>query len=224
MLKYVRASTGQMLAEYGIFLTQKAARVEEKLDYFEPWSRHRTLFPVDAQPPRLAPTAQICLTATLIANVQVEEEAMVGAGTVLNGLSAPVRLGRGCIIGDMTTVETHESQGKLPGSANLSAEVLVGDKCRLGCCVIDEGVTIGNGCVVNEGAVLERGVTVLSNSLVPNGAVLRANTLYGGSPVQALGPVSPAVAAENARQREELRANFRALGAAGHLLALAPQL
>lgn len=220
MLKYLRSSVGQVLSEYGIALATCGLKLEEKAYHIQHHTRHRTLFPLNGYAPQIAPGARIALSATLISNVQVGEGVVIGAGSVLKGQPLPIRISAKSIVGDMTTIEARESEEKLPGSANIGADVFIGDKCRVGSCVIDECVTVGSGTVIGEGAVLERGVTVLPFSLVPSGAILRADTVYAGSPIKVVGSVTAEVRAESQQLRSQVRALAAAVGSSEYLLRL----
>lgn len=129
--------------------------------------------------PKVAATAFVAPTATLIGDVEIGEESSIWFGVVIRGDNGPIRIGARTSIQDNSVV--HVS----PDSTTV-----VGDDCTVGHsvtmedCVIENGALIGSNAVVLNGAVVGSRALVAAGSVVPNNARIAPETLNAGAPAK----------------------------------------
>src|SRR5438034_10609691 len=104
--------------------------------------------------PRIAPSAFVAPTATLIGDVTIGEEASVWFGAVLRGDFGRIEVGRRANIQDNAVIH---SSDRIPT-------------------ILGEGVTIGHGAVL-EGCTVERGALIGTNAVVLHEAVVGQEAL-----------------------------------------------
>ena len=105
--------------------------------------------------------------------LEIGKYTKVGMFTILNGYSAPLKIGEYCSIGPMCHVLVDSGPTASPRLLVkypiTAAPITIGSHCHIGAsCMIIAGVTIG------EGAIIE------SNSFVK--IDVAANSVYGGNP------------------------------------------
>src|SRR6516225_3459005 len=110
--------------------------------------------------PRIAPSAFIAPTATVIGDVTIGEDASVWFGAVLRGDVGRIEVGRRANIQDNAVLHSTE---RIPT-------------------IVGEGVTIGHGAVL-EGCTIERGALVGMNAVVLHDAVIGAESLIAAGSV-----------------------------------------
>jgi carbonic anhydrase/acetyltransferase-like protein (isoleucine patch superfamily) len=134
--------------------------------------------------PRLAGSAFVAPTATVIGDVTIGEEASIWFGAVLRGDFGPIEVGARANVQDNAVLH---STDRLPT-------------------VVGDGVTIGHG-VVLEGCTVERGALVGMNAVVLHGAVIGEETLVAAGSVVTDGtriPPRTMAAGAPCRVRKEL--------------------
>lgn len=114
--------------------------------------------------PWVAPDAFVARNATVIGEVHLAAEASVWFGAVIRGDVAPIAVGRGSNIQDLSVL--HADDG-FP--CTIGAGVTVGHRC------IVHGCTVGDGSLVGMGAILLNGCVVGEESLVGAGALVTQN-------------------------------------------------
>jgi carbonic anhydrase/acetyltransferase-like protein (isoleucine patch superfamily) len=110
--------------------------------------------------PRIAESAFVAPTATIIGNVTIGDESSVWFGAVLRGDTGPIEIGARTSVQDNAVVHTSEHRPT----------------------VIGDGVTIGHGAVL-EGCTIERGALVGMNAIVLHDAVVGAESLIAAGSV-----------------------------------------
>jgi len=128
--------------------------------------------------PRLASTAFVAPTATVIGDVQVDDEAGIWFGVVLRGDVNHIRVGRRTNLQDGTIV--HVTSGTHP--TEIGNGVTVGHGVRLHGCTTGDGCLIGIGAIVLDGAVIGESSMVAAGTLVVPGTVVPPRSLVVGSP------------------------------------------
>lgn len=136
----------------------------------------------DAAAPRIAASAFIAATATIVGDVEIEEQASVWYGCILRGDVQSIRIGRRSNLQDGTIV--HVSPEKWP--TTIGAEVLVGHGVMLHGCTLEDDCFVGMRATVLNGAVVESGALVAAGALVVEGTRILRGEVWGGAPARRL--------------------------------------
>jgi len=116
--------------------------------------------------PRVAGSAWIAPSATVVGDVTVAEGASVWYGCVLRGDIAPIRIGEDTNVQDLSVVHV---------DAGLPA--LIGARVGIGHRAIVHGCEIGDDCLIGMGAILLSHVRIGAGSVVAAGAVVLEGTV-----------------------------------------------
>jgi len=127
-------------------------------------------------------------TASVIGEVELNNEASLWFGCVLRGDEGPISVGARTNIQDGVII--HCDGG---GSVSIGADVTIGHGAVIHGCVIEDKVLVGMGAVVLDGAVLESGSFIAAGAVVSPGKRVTAGTLWAGVPAKPLRDVSDAV-------------------------------
>src|SRR3954451_11668050 len=101
------------------------------------------IFRLDDRIPRVHPSAWVADNATVVGEVELEEESSVWFGAILRGDTALLRVGRRSNVQDGSVL--HADEG---------VPLSIGDDVTVGHLVMLHGCTIGNGTLVGIGAVV----------------------------------------------------------------------
>jgi len=159
------------------------------------------IYRLDERVPQIHATAWVADSATVLGEVELEEDASVWFGAILRGDSALLRIGRRSNVQDGTVV--HADDG-IP--TTVGEDVTIGHLVMLHGCTIGDGSLIGIGSVVLNRARIGKHCLVGARSLVTEGKEFPDGSLIMGSP-------AVAVRALSAAQIEGLR------GSAAHYVA-----
>ncbi len=182
--KVWKNAVGGLLTQTGLALDRLGCQLQYNHEYIKEFPRYRTLFPIECSSAIINSSDRIAHMGSLVGQVELEGDVIVGQGSILKGDSNPIRVGNGTIIGDYVTFLTELLRFQIPGSINIGNNVIIGDKAVLKSCVIDDGAFIGEGVFIQEGAVVERNAIILAFSVVPAGAIVKANAVWGGDSVK----------------------------------------
>jgi len=142
------------------------------------------MFSFEGRSPRVAASAWIAPTATLVGDVTVEDEASVWYGAVLRADFGPIVVRRGANVQDGSV---------LHGGADPVTEVgegaTIGHLCVVHGCVIGTEALIGNGATVLDGAVIGARALVAAGATVAPGLVVPDGMLAVGVPARVAGEV-----------------------------------
>ena len=152
--------------------------------YFEKHTQHRTLLPLyDLWP--VHGRAFISPSATIIGEVKIGMDSAVYNGCVIRGDINAVTIMEGVFVGPNTVIHTAAS---LPtgnsAAVMIGMNIIIGARCTLYSCTIDDYVHVGAGSVILEGARLEKGCMVGPGSVVPPGRLIPSKQLWAGNPVR----------------------------------------
>jgi carbonic anhydrase/acetyltransferase-like protein (isoleucine patch superfamily) len=145
-----------------------------------------TLFEFEGLAPRVAATAWIAPTATLVGDVRVEDDASVWYGAVLRADFGPIIVRRGANIQDGSVVH-----GGSDPVTEIGEGATVGHLCVVHGAVIGAEALIGNGATVLDGAVVGGRALVAAGATVQPGMEIPAEMLAGGVPARILGKLTP---------------------------------
>lgn len=161
--------------------------------------------------PKIAPTAWVADSATVLGRVQMGAHSSVWFGAVLRGDNDRITLGERVNVQDGSVLHTDHG---FP--LTLGNDVSIGHLVMLHGCSIGEGSLIGIHATVLNGAKIGRNCLVGAGSVVTEGKEFPDNSLILGSPARVVRELSPEQAArvrmgaahyvENAvRHREQMK-------------------
>lgn len=149
--------------------------------------------PATGAVPSLGPGAWVAPSADVVGDVTLGPDASVWYGCVLRGDIAPISVGEGTNIQDLTMVHVDVDR-----PCRIGAGVGVGHRAILHGCDVEDGCLIGMGAVVLSRAVVGAGSVVAAGALVPEGMRIPPGQLAVGVPARLVRPVD-----------DELRARIR---------------
>lgn len=134
------------------------------------------LYALDGERPRVAASAFVAPTATLIGDVTVGEDASVWFGAVV--------VGAGSCVQDNAMLHSTE---ELP--TILGENVTIGHLAQLEGCVVEDGALIGTGAIVLPRARVGARSMVAAGAVVREGHEIPAGMLATGTPADARKPL-----------------------------------
>ena len=146
-----------------------------------------TIYRLDDRTPRIHSSAWVADNATVVGEVELDEDASVWFGAILRGDSALIRLGKRANVQDGSVV--HADEG-IP--ATIGDGVTVGHLVMLHGCTIGDGTLIGIGAVILNNARIGRNCLVGAGALVTEGKEFPDGSLIVGSPATAVRSLSAA--------------------------------
>jgi len=150
--------------------------------------------------PRVASRAWVADNATLIGDIEVEDEANIWFGCILRGDVAGIHVGARSNVQDGTIV--HGATGKPP--THIGANVTIGHMALIHACRLEDGCFIGMKACVLDGALVESGAMVAAGAVVPPGKRVTAGQLWGGTPARPMRDLTD----KERRYIEELPARY----------------
>lgn len=151
------------------------------------------------------PTAFIAPGAVVLGDVTLGSETSVWYNAVLRADLAPILIGEGSNIQDLTMVHVDEGVPTVVGS-----RVGVGHRAILHGCTVEDDCLIGMGAILLNGVRVGRGSVVGAGAVVPEGMEVPPGSLVLGVPGRVVREVDEAL-------RQRAAANWR------HYVALAGQ-
>lgn len=131
----------------------------------------------EGEAPQVHPQAWVAPDATLIGQVELDQEASVFYGSVLRGDLDSISIGRGSNIQDGCVLHVD------PGyPVSVGTNVSVGHRAILHGCTVEDDCLIGMGAVVLNGARIGQGSLIAAGAVVTEGAQIPAGSLVAGVP------------------------------------------
>ena len=127
--------------------------------------------------PRIAPSAFVAPTATVIGDVTIGEDASVWFGAVLRGDVGRIEVGRRANIQDNAVLHSTERIPTIVGE-----EVTIGHGAVLEGCTVERGALIGMNAVVLHEAFVGPEALVAAGSVVTDATRIPARTVAAGAP------------------------------------------
>jgi carbonic anhydrase/acetyltransferase-like protein (isoleucine patch superfamily) len=155
------------------------------------------VYQLDDFVPRIAPTAWVAESASLIGRVELAEGASVWWGVVMRGDNEWIRIGRGSNVQDGSILHTD-----IGFEMVLGENVTIGHQVMLHGCHIGDGSLVGIQSVIMNGAKIGRNCLVGAGSLVTEGKEFPDGSLIMGTPAKVVRPLTP-------EQIEHLNQNAR---------------
>lgn len=144
------------------------------------------IYELDGTAPRMADSAWVADSATVLGNVVLGEGSSVWFGAVLRGDNDPITIGRGSNIQDGSVVH-----------ADIGFPTTVGENVTVGHQVVLHGCTIGDESLIGIGATVLNGARIGKNCLVGAGALVTEGkefpdgSMILGSPARVVKSLSP---------------------------------
>lgn len=147
--------------------------------------------------PKIADSVFIAKDATIIGDVEIDEESSIWFKTVIRGDVAPTKIGKRVNIQDLSLI--HQSPN-LP--VTIEDDVTIGHQVTLHACTIKKNALIGMGSIVLDGAVIGENAFIGAGSLVSPGTKIPPNSLAFGRPARVIRDLTEKDIAEMKRIRE----------------------
>lgn len=146
--------------------------------------------------------------ATVIGNVQIEENASVWFNVVIRGDNERIVIGAGSNIQEGCVLHTD------PGyPMTIEEECTIGHMVMLHGCTIKRGSLIGIGAIVLNGAVIGEDSLIGAHALVPEGKVIPPRSLVMGVPGKVVREMTDADIARNRSASNNYQRNWRRFAA-----------
>lgn len=129
--------------------------------------------------PRIAETAWVADSATVIGDVELGDGVGVFYSAVIRGDMATISVGRDSNVQD--GVVMHADPG-VP--LTVGERVSIGHNAVLHGCTVGDDVLVGMGATVLNGAVIGAGTLIAANALVPQGMEVPPGSMVAGVPAK----------------------------------------
>jgi carbonic anhydrase/acetyltransferase-like protein (isoleucine patch superfamily) len=142
--------------------------------------------------PRIGNSVYIHTSASVIGDVELDDNTSVWPGTVIRGDVNFIRIGAGTNVQDSSVLHVSHKSSWDPAGAPLiiGSNVTIGHKVILHGCTIEDECLIGMGSIIMDKVIVQKHVLVGAGSLVPEGKVLESGYLYLGSPAKKIRPLT----------------------------------
>jgi carbonic anhydrase/acetyltransferase-like protein (isoleucine patch superfamily) len=137
--------------------------------------------------PRIAASAWVAESATVVGDVELGEDTSIWYGAVLRGDNHLVKLGRGSNVQENSVL--HTDAGIL---LTIGEDVTVGHQVMLHGCTIGDGSLIGIQAVILNRAKIGKNCLVGAGALVTEGKEFPDGSLIVGSPAKVVRQLEPA--------------------------------
>lgn len=127
--------------------------------------------------PRIPESAFVAPSADVVGDVELGEGASVWYQCVLRGDIAPVRVGAGTNVQDLTMIHVDVDTPCLVGN-----RVGIGHRAIIHGCEIGDGALVGMGAVVLSDAVVGAGALIAAGAVVTEGEEVPPGALVAGVP------------------------------------------
>lgn len=139
------------------------------------------IVPYKEKQPEVHLDAFVAPNATLIGAVKLSEKSSVWFSAVLRGDNAPIVIGEGSNIQDLSMLHVDEG---FP--VHVGRHCVVGHQALLHGCKVGDRCLVGMASQILNGAVLEDDVMLGAGSIVPPNKRLKSGWLYLGRPARAV--------------------------------------
>jgi carbonic anhydrase/acetyltransferase-like protein (isoleucine patch superfamily) len=141
------------------------------------------IMPFHDKTPTIHESAFIAPGAVIIGDVEIGPDASIWYGSVLRGDANKIVVGARSNVQDGTIIHVDEpSQNGLP--CIIGEDVLIGHKCMLHGCTIEDRGFIGMCATVLDGAVVESGGFLAAGAFLGGGKRLPTGEMWAGLPAR----------------------------------------
>jgi carbonic anhydrase/acetyltransferase-like protein (isoleucine patch superfamily) len=153
------------------------------------------LWPYRGILPAIHESAFIAPGTHVIGDVHIGENSSLWFNCVARGDVHSIRIGARSNVQDGSII--HVTGGRF--DTVIGNDVLVGHRCIIHGCRLEDEAFVGMGAIVMDGCVVERGAMLGAGSLLPPGKVVKSGQLWFGRPARFLRELSPEEIEENRR-------------------------
>jgi gamma-carbonic anhydrase len=146
-----------------------------------------SVFSYQGHTPRIDPSCYLAPGAMVLGRVTLARDVSIWFNCVLRGDLAPIEIGAGSNIQDLTTIHIEGSEERQDGTERgtvIGRSVTVGHNCVIHSCVLEDECLIGMGAVVLGGARIGRGAIVGAGAVVLEGTQIPPYALAVGNPAR----------------------------------------
>lgn len=141
------------------------------------------IFAIGDRKPVIHKTAFIAPGVVICGDVEVHENASVWYGSVLRGDTNKIVIGKGSNIQDGTIVHVDDpAWGGLP--TLIGENVLVGHKCMLHGCTVEDGGFVGMCATMLDGSVVQSGAVLAAGAFLSPRKTVPAGEMWAGTPAR----------------------------------------
>ena len=144
------------------------------------------VLPFQEHAPVVGEDVFVAPTASVIGQVRLGDRVSVWFGAVLRGDIAPVEVGEGSNIQDLSVL--HVGTGE---PCRVGRWAVVGHRVILHGCTVEDGCLIGMGAIVLNRAVIGEGSVVGAGALVTEGTIIPPHSLVLGMPGKVIRQLTP---------------------------------
>ena len=141
------------------------------------------IFAIGDKKPVIHETAFIAPGAVVCGDVEVHENASVWYGCVLRGDTNKIVVGKGSNVQDGTIIHVDDPQwGGLP--TIIGADALIGHKCMLHGCAVEDGGFVGMGATMLDGSVVQTGAMLAAGAFLSPRKIVPTGEMWAGVPAK----------------------------------------
>ncbi len=144
------------------------------------------IYELDGLTPQIADSAWVADSAEVMGDVMLGDDVGIWFGVVVRGDTAPIRVGAGTNIQDLSVLHADVGMPLTIGSG-----VTVGHKAMLHGCTIGDDSLIGIGAILLNGVRIGKGCLVGAGSLVTEGKEFPDGSMIIGSPAKVVRSLTP---------------------------------
>lgn len=149
------------------------------------------IYPYQGVVPRIGQGVFIAPGARVIGDVEIGDGASVWFNVVIRGDVHAIRIGSGSNIQDGTVVHVTYKEY----STTIGNNVLIGHRCMIHGCILEDGSFVGMQATVMDGCIVESGAMIAAGSLLTPGKTVPGGELWAGRPARYLRDLRPDEAA-----------------------------
>lgn len=174
------------------------------------------IFAIGDRKPQIHASAFIAPGAVICGDVEIHENASVWYGCVLRGDTNKIIVGANSNVQDGTIIHVDAPQwGGTP--TTIGANALVGHRCMLHGCTIEEGGFVGMGATMLDRSVVKTGGFLAAGAFLSPGKIVPAGEMWAGTPAKKFRDLRESedkmALIGSAHYVEEARAHAKALAA-----------
>ncbi|GAB4523742.1 MAG: gamma carbonic anhydrase family protein [Amphiplicatus sp.] len=141
------------------------------------------IFPIGDKTPRIHESAFIAPGAVVCGDVEVQENASIWYGCVLRGDTNRIVVGKNSNVQDGTVIHVDDPRwGGLP--VIIGENVLIGHKCMLHGCAIEDGGFVGMCATMLDGSVVKTGAVLAAGAFLSPKKIVPAGEMWAGMPAR----------------------------------------
>ncbi|MFX1389646.1 MAG: gamma carbonic anhydrase family protein [Promethearchaeota archaeon] len=130
--------------------------------------------------PSISPNSYVSPMATLIGDVQVNDNVIIWPGSVIRAENSPISIGEYTTVFDGVIMLTRSQKS----SINIGRYCIIESGVALLGCFLEDYVQIKEGTLIYEEVSIGEGVIILNQSQVPPGLTIPARAVMRGIPVE----------------------------------------